>query len=336
MKKNLICLFSSLCLLTFVASCNNDDETSVVDDTAALEEISKEYSAETLSLGTLSTSGSVTVNALSSESATLVLSDIIPGESSVTVDAALKKTDTGYTFEGESEAVTCNVNVTGTIEDGVLSVSYDRTVTSSYVNTYDLNYISSNGSTIAQIYASFDTGDTQMDAVLNGMAAPVLGQLITQQVESVSATFGEDGTFSFSFQKVGSSEATVMPPASLGDMINPYLTWFEKDDVIYLAVHKDALTILSSLNILPEGMNLESIVNILSLEGDFYTVPINTIQEDELVTFFLGKKMITNLWVVVKPLIGNISDDSLQSIIDIVGEVMDTAQDIKVGLVFKK
>lgn len=46
--------------------------------------------------------------------------------------------------------------------------------------------------------------------------------------------------------------------------------------------------------------------------------------------------MITNLWVVVKPLIGNISDDSLQSIIDIVGEVMDTAQDIKVGLVFKK
>lgn len=106
--------------------------------------------------------------------------------------------------------------------------------------------------------------------------------------------------------------------------------------MLYLAVHKDALTILGGLDILPEGMELESIVNILSLDGDFYTIPVNTIKEDNLVTVFLGKAMLTKVWALAKPLIEKIPDENLQSIVNVVGGVMDTAQDIKVGLVFKK
>ena len=201
------------------------------------------------------------------------MNNVVAGESSVSVDATLTKTETGYAFEGESAATTCNVKVSGTIENGKLTAAISRTLTSALAGTMELNFIPSTGEGLmAQTYAYFNTGNEQMDAMLNGMAA----------------------------------------------------------------VHKDALTILGGLDILPEGMELESIVNILSLDGDFYTIPVNTIKEDNLVTVFLGKAMLTKVWALAKPLIEKIPDENLQSIVNVVGGVMDTAQDIKVGLVFKK
>ena len=333
MKKSLIYLFSLLCMLTLATSCSDDDEKGGTDE--AWKELSKDYTAENLSIGTVSTSGTVSVNATSADKATIALNNVVAGESSVSVDATLTKTETGYAFEGESAATTCNVKVSGTIENGKLTAAISRTLTSALAGTMDLNFISGE-SLMAQTYFEINTGNTEQDAILKGMATSFLGQLIAQQVESVSVNLGEDGIFSFSFKKVGSSETTVMPPANLAAMINSYLTWFEKDDVLYLAVHKDALTILGGLDILPEGMELESIVNILSLDGDFYTIPVNTIKEDNLVTVFLGKAMLTKVWALAKPLIEKIPDENLQSIVNVVGGVMDTAQDIKVGLVFKK
>lgn len=335
MKKSLIYLFSLLCMLTLATSCSDDDEKGGTDE--AWKELSKDYTAENLSIGTVSTSGTVSVNATSADKATIALNNVVAGESSVSVDATLTKTETGYAFEGESAATTCNVKVSGTIENGKLTATISRTLTSALAGTMELNFIPSTGEGLmAQTYFEINTGNAEQDAMLKGMATSFLGQLIAQQVESVSVELGEEGTFSFSFKKVGSSEVTVMPPANMAAMINSYLTWFEKDDVLYLAVHKDALTILGGLDILPEGMELESIVNILSLDGDFYTIPVNTIKEDNLVTVFLGKAMLTKVWALAKPLIEKIPDENLQSIVNVVGGVMDTAQDIKVGLVFKK
>lgn len=334
MKKNLVYLCALLCVLTWFTSCS-DEKKSGADN--AWKEISKDYNASNLSLGLVSTSGSVTVNALSADKATLVLNNVVAGESSVSVDAALTKTDKGYAFEGESAGTTCKVKVSGSIEEGKLTMAMNRTLTSALAGTLNLNYLPAmGGSQMAQAYAYFNTGNEQMDAMLNGMAAPQLGSMIAGKVESVMVNLGEDGSFSFSFKKIGSSEATVMPPAKLAEMIKSYLTWFEKDDVLYLAVHKDALTILGGLNILPEGFELSSIVNILSLEGDYYTVPINAQKDGEAITLFLGKTMITKVWTLLQPLLSNISDETIQSIVNVVGGVMNTAQDIKVGLVFKK
>lgn len=248
MKKSLIYLFSLLCMLTLVTSCS-DDEKGGSDE--ALKEISKEYSSSDISLGAISTSGSITVNAISSDKATIVLKNVIAGEASVSVDAVLTKTDKGFAFEGESTATTCKVKVSGTIEDGKVNVAVNRTLTSALAGTLNLNYIPAPGGKglMAQAHAHFNTGDAQMDGMLNGMAAPVVGQLIAKKVESVTVNLGEEGTFSFSFKKVGASEETVMPPAKLQEMIKSYLTWYEKENVLYLAVHKDALTILSGLNI---------------------------------------------------------------------------------------
>lgn len=334
MKRGLIYLFSLLCMLTLVTSCSDDEKSGAND---AWKEISKEYSSSDLSLGLVSTSGNVTVNALSADKATFVLNNVVAGESSVSVDAALTKTDKGYAFEGESAGTTCKVKVSGSIEEGKLTMAINRTLTSALAGTLNLNFVPATGeSLIAQAYAYFNTGNEQMDAMLNGMAAPMLGDLIAKKVESVAVDLGEDGSFSFSFKKVGDSDITVMPPTKLAEMIKSYLTWFEKDDVLYLAVHKDALTILSGLNILPEGFEISSIVNILSMEGDYYTVPVNTMKEGDAITLFLGKAMITKVWALLQPLISNIPDESIQSIVNVVGGVMNTAQDIKVGLVFKK
>lgn len=138
MKKSLIYLFSLLCVLTLATSCS-DDEKGGVDD--AWKEISKDYTSENLSIGTVSTSGTISVNAASADKATIVLKDVVAGESSVSVDATLKKIDAGYAFEGESTATTCNVKVSGTIENGKLTAAISRTLTSALAGTLNLNYV---------------------------------------------------------------------------------------------------------------------------------------------------------------------------------------------------
>lgn len=332
MKKSLIYLFSLLCMLTLVTSCS-DDEKGGTDD--AWKEISKDYTSDKLSIGTVSTSGTISVNAASADKATIILNNVVAGESSVSVDATLKKTDTGYAFEGESTATTCNVKVSGTIENGKLTAAISRTLTSSLTGTMDLNFISGE-SLMAQTYFEINTGNTEQDAILKGMATSFLGQLIAQQVESVSVELGEEGTFSFSFKKVGASEETVMPPAKLQEMIKSYLTWYEKENVLYLAVHKDALTILSGLNILPENIDLETILGLLTVEGDYYTIPLQVKEEDGLTTIYLNKDILVKAWEVAKPLVGNIQDETIQSILAMVDQVMASAKEIEVGLVFKK
>lgn len=337
MKKSLIYLFSLLCMLTLVTSCS-DDEKGGTDD--AWKEISKEYTSGITANG-LSTSGTVNVNAASADKATIILNNLVAGESSVSVDATLKKTDTGYAFEGESTATTCNVKVSGTIELGAndkedkVNISINRTLTSALAGTMDLNFISGE-SLMAQTYFEINTGNTEQDAILKGMATSFLGQLIAQQVESVSVNLGEEGTFSFSFKKVGASEETVMPPAKLQEMIKSYLTWYEKENVLYLAVHKDALTILSGLNILPENIDMETILGLLTVEGDYYTIPLQVKEEDGLTTIYLNKDILVKAWEVAKPLVGNIQDETIQSILAMVDQVMASAKEIEVGLVFKK
>lgn len=333
MKKSLIYLFSLLCMLTLVTSCS-DDEKGGTDD--AWKEISKDYTSDKLSIGTVSTSGTISVNAASADKATIILNNVVAGESSVSVDATLTKTDAGYAFEGESTATTCNVKVSGTIENGKLTAAISRTLTSSLAGTLNLNYVPSNDMQIAQAHARFNTGDAQMDAMLNNLATTFIGEKITKAVESVTVNLGEEGTFSFSFKKVGASEETVMPPAKLQEMIKSYLTWYEKENVLYLAVHKDALTILSGLNILPENIDLETILGLLTVEGDYYTIPLQVKEEDGLTTIYLNKDILVKAWEVAKPLVGNIQDETIQSILAMVDQVMAKAKEIEVGLVFKK
>lgn len=328
MKKSLIYLFSLLCMLTLVTSCS-DDEKGGTDD--AWKEISKDYTSDKLSIGTVSTSGTISVNAASADKATIILNNVVAGESSVSVDATLKKTDAGYAFEGESTATTCNVKVSGTIENGKLTAAISRTLTSSLTGTMDLNFISGE-SLMAQTYFEINTGNTEQDAILKGMATSFLGQLIAQQVESVSVELGGEGTFSFSFKKVGASEETVMPPAKLQEMIKSYLTWYEKENVLYLAVHKDALTILSGLNILPENIDLETILGLLTVEGDYYTIPLQVKEENGLTTIYLNKDILVKAWEVAKPFVGKIPENILNTI----NVVMASAKEIEFGLVFKK
>lgn len=329
MKKSLIYLFSLLCMLTLVTSCS-DDEKGGTDD--AWKEISKDYTSDKLSIGTVSTSGTISVNAASADKATIILNNVVAGESSVSVDATLTKTDAGYAFEGESTATTCNVKVSGTIENGKLTAAISRTLTSSLAGTLNLNYVPSNDMQIAQAHARFNTGDAQMDAMLNNLATTFIGEKITKAVESVTVNLGEEGTFSFSFKKVGASEETVMPPAKLQEMIKSYLTWYEKENVLYLAVHKDALTILSGLNILPENIDLETILGLLTVEGDYYTIPLQVKEEDGLTTIYLNKDILVKAWEVAKPFVGKIPENILNTI----NVVIASAKEIEVGLVFKK
>ena len=123
-----------------------------------------------------------------------------------------------------------------------------------------------------------------------------------------------------------------MPPAKLQEMIKSYLTWYEKENVLYLAVHKDALTILSGLNILPENIDLETILGLLTVEGDYYTIPLQVKEEDGLTTIYLNKDILVKAWEVAKPFVGKIPENILNTI----NVVMASAKEIEVGLVFKK
>ena len=111
MKKNLLYLFALICSVSLFTACSDDDEKQMT-----VEAVSATYSAETLKLsldGTEVSDQSVKVIANSAESASVVLTKLIPGEAEITVDAKMLKTGENYALEGENKTDLRTVSVKG-------------------------------------------------------------------------------------------------------------------------------------------------------------------------------------------------------------------------------
>ena len=103
-------------------ACDDEDNTN---DFNALSRTYEGKSIE-LKLGevTIPNGGkSVVLNASAADKAQLTLTNILPENSSLTVDATLASTNDAYTLTGEAATTDGSVTVNGTVKAGVLSLS---------------------------------------------------------------------------------------------------------------------------------------------------------------------------------------------------------------------
>ncbi|WP_159063592.1 hypothetical protein [Parabacteroides bouchesdurhonensis] len=328
MKKVLLYSVTLLCLLSFITACSDDDKTT------SWQDISKTYSGNQLDLGTalIGSVGSVTVDAVSEEKANLTLTDIIPGENEVSLSATLQRGGMessmlgDFRLQGTATTSSCGITVRGYILNGVLKLDIVRTMTSPIVGNWNLTI--ANG--LADVFITVK--GTAADELLNSLG-PLLGQLLAQKVEKVSASFGENGQLVIGYKMPGANTVE-LPPAEVSDALVNLLTWYEKDGTLYLALRKDVVGLLSELLPLLAGIDITPYLSLLELSGSYYVVPLQATVEGNSARLYVTKDFVQKVWPVVKTLIPE--DNTFATFIPIIDGVITSAQSVEVGLGFTR
>jgi len=152
MKRNFLWIALVLAMGIFSA-CSDDNENEVWKELPTTP-ITIDGTNATVTINNVeSTAGSVTFKANNGESATLTLSDVIPGYPSLTMDVTMSPETDGYTFSGSTTVNTApqvrsvsadpallNVDVNGTIStNGKISVTLTAYGVGLYLGTYKDN-----------------------------------------------------------------------------------------------------------------------------------------------------------------------------------------------------
>ena len=128
---------AAVCLLGAFTAC--DDEENAND----LNALSRTYEGKSIELSmgevAIPNSGkSVVLNAAADDKAQLTLNNILPENSSLTLDATLASAGDTYTFSGEGKTSDGTLTVNGAVKAGVLSLSFQRKVTHPVAGTWQL------------------------------------------------------------------------------------------------------------------------------------------------------------------------------------------------------
>lgn len=117
MKKNLLYLFTILCTLSFVTSCSDDDDDKALN---AWKNLATEYSGSNLTLtvnGTAVTDKKIELDAISADSATIAMRELVAEVAYVGMGVKLTRNNTGYDISGSKNISGFVVSVTGKVTD---------------------------------------------------------------------------------------------------------------------------------------------------------------------------------------------------------------------------
>lgn len=329
MKKNVrYVLFAVVCSLGFFTACDDDDESDT-DWTS----ISNTYSDNSLELLmdelTIPVDGkSVTIAASSASAATVTLTNVIPENASVTIDVTMSSSDEGYTFSGSNSVNDCTVSVDGTVDDGVASIVYTRTLTSDVVGEWSL------ASGTDAIYTNITLGNTQIDA-LSVLIGPMLSSLIWGKVYEVNVSLPESGLFGVSWLTVGESDAT-----DLSSILNIFgIQYCMIDDTYYIAVDKNYVTLLTTLlesfaseELESLGISIDTILEFFEDLGGYYGFALNVDVDGDSATFYLGKEAIVSLVTLISPYLTDLIPEDYQSYVTTLIELLPNAEALEFGL----
>lgn len=333
MKKSILYLLAILFTTCCITSCDDDDnntETSETEET--WEELSKTYEDDNLKLTMgetpLTVSGkTVAFSAQSATSATITLNNVLPEAASLEITATMQEADGVYTFTGEADAnENCKVSLNGTIDNGTLSIVFNRTLSGNLVGNWDLVY----NNNIASIYANISTGSAMADQMLSALI-PLLGQKLAEKVEAVKVNLPENGIFNVAWRKTGeSSDQDLSAVASM--VVLPYTI---QDDKFVLALDKNYMTLLSSLlesKLAEIGLSMEQLTPMLTDLGGYYGVALNTKEENDTMTFYADKSLTSTLLPIIIPLFGlDLDEDTLNNILPL----LPSAETLDFGLTFQ-
>lgn len=346
MKKGLMYVLTVWCALGIFTACSDDDDNS---GKGGWEGISKTYEGAqflNLKLGetTLALDNkSVVLHATSADQVSVTLNNIIPEDAALQVDAVLKEADGVYTLSGEhtitfsggNSTGKCVVSIQGTVEKGILSLIVNRKVTSEATGIWNLQMTTrADGTKAAGVYTHIVTGNAQIDALLAGMAAPIVGQLIAQKVESVTAVLGENGLFSASWKPVGATEEV-----NIGEYTNALsIQYCVIDGKLMIAVDKAYISLLSILSgkLAEYDLSLEDIIALMVDLGGYYAIPIEIKTEGNNATFYLTKSTIVPVVKLAAPIITPLLPKEYQQYVPTILQLLPGMQTLDFGLVFTK
>lgn len=346
MKKSLMYVVTVWCALGLFTACSDDDDNS---GKGGWEGISKTYEGSqslNLKLGetTLALENkSAVIDATSADQAAVTLNNIIPEDAALRVDATLKEANGVYTLSGEhtitlsgdNNTEECVVSIQATVEKGVLSLTVNRKVSSPATGIWNLQMTTeADGTKRARVYTDIVTGNAQIDVLLAGMAAPIVGQLIAQKVESVTAVLGENGLFSASWKSVGAAEEV-----NIADYTNALsIQYCMIDGKVMIAIDKAYISLLSILSgkLAEYGLSLEDITALMVDLGGYYALPIEIKTEGNNATFYLTKATIVPVVKLAAPIITPMLPEEYQPYIPTILQLLPGMQTLDFGLIFAK
>lgn len=343
MKKNWMYLLTVLCALSFFTACSDDDDNAGKE---GWEGISKTYEGSqflNLKLGEVTLAlenKSVAVQAASASQASVTLNNIIPEEAVLQLDASLKEASGVYTLSGEKTITfggslpgTCVVSVQGTIEKGILSLSVSRQVASPATGTWKLQMSDgADGQKRAGVYANIVTGNAQIDVILAGLAAPLIGQKIAEKVESVTVVLGTNGIFSASWKPAGAAEEI-----HIAEYTNALsIQYCVIDGRVMIAVDKAYISLLSLLSgkLAQYGISLDDITALMVDLGGYYALPVDMKNEGDRATFYLTKATLVPAVNLVAPIVTPLLPENYQQYVPTILQLLPNVQTLDFGLIF--
>ena len=317
------------CLMGAFTACDDEDNAS------DLNALSRTYEGKSIELKmgevAIPNSGkSVVFNAATADKAQLTLNNVLPENSSLTVDATLAAAGDTYTFTGEGTVSDGTVTVNGTVKAGLLSLSYQRKVTHPVAGTWQL------ASGAAAVTAEIVTGMPQIDGMA-AMVGPLVGNLIFQNGSNVTLTLGESGIFGVAWHKI---HATA--PGS----INQYTQMFSiqycvKEGAYYLCIDKNYVEVLGQVltqfagdKMAELGIDFEQIVALFTDLGGYYGLALNMEVTDNQVLFTADKSLLLPVINILSPLITQQVPETYQPLVSQLMQLLPNAQTLNLGLRF--
>jgi len=224
MKKYLFHIMA-LCFALSQFSCSNDDNDSY-------DNISGSYTGGRLSLnynGQAKKGATIIFSANSSSNATAILSGVVAGADSLTVDVAVSqaKADASpsVAFQGAAAVDTRTVSVTGTVASGVMTLNVDVADDSPMVGSWMMAPVTTGGGCLTMNLKSADgivtfrgqnVGDTQFSYLISNLGTGFLSASVS------SVNFLQNGNVVINITK----EGTMVPLGGL-------FTFYVKDHFLY-------------------------------------------------------------------------------------------------------
>lgn len=274
MKKNLLYVLALMATMTFFTACNDDDDPMISPSDLNMTFGSSENAQLTLNYGNaLLTGKQVKFETTDSQTATLTLADIIPGEPQTIINnIQLVEGQDEYTFSGHTtvtRASATNIEYSGSIKKGALTLNLDVTMSdpNQWSKTYglaeltlgDLDYGAAKPrpdvpiagalylSWSAPAASGMDLGKTNAVAyrgILGAILPQVLKSISLEPDGNISADYSSDAV-EFDMSMINSLSA-----AMIAELVSKktwqsspknLAFWFEKDGKLYVKLNISAI-----------------------------------------------------------------------------------------------
>jgi hypothetical protein len=354
MKKNwLLCLLVMVGTSVLVTSCSKDGEpTEKPSVEITWKDALGTYNSDESHKLTINgkadevpASKTVKLAAGTGDKAKITLNNIVPDKPVIDIDnvTITKKDDQTYEFAGEVSVGETTVSVSGSLkgltESSSLELNVARKINSPLAGTWNLAFTEAGG----KVALTVDTGDEDVDQMLQSEVGTLLAGLLAQKVTGVTVSLGEDGKFDVQWTTKSGSNEPIGMPDGIREMVS--IDYFVSDGKLYLAIDKALLPLLTAL--IPQTKDtadpapIPTLINsILEDKGDFVALPVSFRDTESGTEFYVQKDLLGAVAPILLPMLGgNLPEgipDFVAGLLPTLPELIAGSKSFDVGLGFNR